>query len=315
MIYRVLQYGSDGDLKVAIRQLMPLGCQGLIQSEEWFQWRYTQNPSGKAIIVGAFENERMVACMVVELFCLVRSDNQYLCGCVSVVAIMDGFEKKKILLDLTTVAEKEAKIRGLDLLFAFDNEYNQLREADVEWDFNTVEMHHEVLTLKPIRSIFRLSDIRKAFVPNRCVAYHPVGVETLRFDELAKGSDDYVGRLITPDMLRWLITFTDKEYVVIDNNDVTVIAIVGRRGKQKDVNLLTSYSKMDGVNPKMCQKGILESIGKMNTPDEVSSVVGEQLLAGGGLLKSSSKLYYAYKVLKDGVEREGELATAIHRWL
>ena len=99
-------------------------------------------------------------------------------------------------------------------------------------------------------------------------------------------------------MLKWLVTFTNKEYVLIDNNVFKAIAVVGRRGIQKDVHLLMMISKKEGVYAGRYQMYVLEDIRERINPDEVSAVESEQLITGGGLLRSKIPVSYSYKVLK-----------------
>lgn len=311
----MFQYGHDDDLMVAIQHLLAVCNQDLFQPVEWFRWRYEQNPWGKAIIVCAQENGRIQAFSVVEKLHVICGSEVCRCGCVTGVAIKEGFEREDILSKLLAVARNEAKEQGLDIILAFDSVSVQLRDAEFEWTIDSVETSHGILPMRPFRSIFRLSDVNKAFVPNKCTAYHPVGIDTICFDELANSLAGTGGWTMVPDMLKWLVSFTNKEYALIDNNDVTAIAAVGRRGIQKDAHLLRMISKKEGVPAGRYLRDVLEVIRERINPDEVSAVESEQLLFGDGLLKSKTQVNYAYQVLKGGGSNVSEISMAIHGWL
>lgn len=311
----MFQYGHDDDQIVAIQHLLAVCNQDLFQPIEWFRWRYEQNPWGKAIIVCAQENERMQACLVVEKLHVICGSEVCRCGCVTGVAIKEGSKCEVILSKLLAVAGNEAKGQGLDNIMAFDSVSVQLRDAEFEWTIDSVETSHGILPMRPFRSIFRLSDVNKAFIPNKCTAYHPVGIDTICFDELANSSAGTGGWTLEPDMLKWIVSFTNKEYALIDNNDVTAIAALGHRGIQKDAHLLMMISKQEGVHAGRYLRDVLEVIRERINPDEVSAVESEQLLSGDGLLRSKTQMNYAYQLLKGGVGNVCEIAKAIHRWL
>ena len=315
MDYSVFQYGHDDDQMVAIQHLLAVCNQDLFQPVEWFRWRYEQNPLGKAIIVCAQENERILACLVVEKLHVICGSEVCRCGCVTRVAIKEGPEREAILSRLLTVARNEAKDQRLDIIMAFDSVSDQLRDAEFEWTIDSVETSQVIQPMRPFRSIFRLSDVNKAFVPNKCTAYHSEGIDSICFDELANSSAGTGGWTLEPDMLKWLVSYTNKEYALIDNNDVTAIAALGRRGIQKDAHLLMMISKKEGVPAGGYLRDVLEVIRERINPDEVSAVESEQLLSGDGLLRSKTQVNYAYQVLKGGGSNVNEIAMAIHRWL
>lgn len=311
----MFQYGHDDDQMVAIQHLLAVCNQDLFQPLEWFRWRYEQNPLGKAIIVCAQENERILACLVVEKLHVICGSEVCRCGCVTGVAIKEESEREDILPRLLAVAGNEAKDQGLDIIFAFDSVSDQLRDAESEWAIDSVETSQVIQPMRPFRSIFRLSDVNKAFVPNKCTAYHPVGIDTICFDELANSFAGTGGWTMEPDMFKWIVSFTDKEYALIDNNDVTAIAAVGRRGIQKDAHLLMMISKKEGVPAGRYLRDVLEVVREKINPDEVSAVESEQLLFGDGLLMSKTRVNYAYQLLKGGNGNVREIAMAIHGWL
>ncbi len=311
----MFQYGHDDDQMVAIQHLLAVCNQDLFQPVEWFRWRYEQNTLGKAIIVCAQENERILACLVVEKLHVICGSEVCRCGCVTRVAIKEGPEREAILSRLLAVAGNEAKDQGLDIIFAFNSVSDQLRDAESEWTNDSVETSQVIQPMRPFRSIFRLSDVNKAFVPNKCTAYHPVGIDTICFDGLANSFARTGGWTLEPAMFKWIVSFTNKEYALIDNNDVTAIAALGHRGIQKDAHLLMMISNKEGVPAGRHLRDVLEVIRERINPDEVSAVESEQLLSGGGLLKSKTQVNYAYQLLKGGVGNVREMAMAIHRWL
>lgn len=310
MEYSLFQYKSGGFQQEAVRRLLAAVNHNLFQPEEWFRWRFEQNPSGKAIIVVANEGEQVVACVIVEKFCVACNGNNILCGCVSNVAKRDGIKSAEAISVLMDMAEQEAKEQGIEILFSFGDEYEQLKDSGIKWNDETIEIEYGIRQVKLFRSIFRLSDLRKSFRPNRCVAYHPDGSES---DQLIISDESNTCNL-SHDMLKWLVSFTDKEYTIVDNDNVTAIAVVGHRGILKESQLLTAVSKRKDVHPRMYQRFVIDTIKEKTHPDVISFVEDEHLLSDRGIIKRLSQFKYGYKALKVGCDSE-ELAVAIYRWV
>ena len=307
MEFSLFQFDKEESKQNVIRHLLAADGHIPFQSDEWFRWRYEQNPSGKAIIVCANEGEKMAACAVVEKVQVECDGNNHFCGCVSNMVVRNNVKSSEVIRGLMDVAEQEAREQGLEIIFSFGNEFDKLKCADVEWKYETMGVGYGIRQMKPFRSIFRLSDLRKEFSPNRCVAYHPDGSELIHY----KVPDETNVFHLHHDMLNWLMSFADKEYVIIDNDNVTVIAVVGHRGILKDVHLLMMVSKRGNVQ----KRDVIDTINVKVHPDIISFIGDNHLLSERGLIKRTSQLKYGYKALKDGLDRIDEMAMAIYRWL
>lgn len=309
------QCGVDDKIMDNICHFLAVNNQRLSQSEEWIRWRFEQNPSGKAIVVCAFENEHMVACMAIERFHVGSGDAELSFGCVTCVAIIDEYEPCGVKAGILDVAEQEAMRQGLDVIFAYGVDAERMGREGKSWILDSVEMQDVIIPIRPFRSIFRLSSVKKAFVPNRCVAYHPIGLEMIHFDELANLIEKQDGLVLSYDMLQWILTFTDREYLFIDNDDFVAIGAVGQRGMQKEVHLLMMVPKNKSVRPITYQKKLLEAIRVKINPDEVSAIEETHVLTGKGLLEGLTHVEYAYKVLRNGDDRVKEIVRAIYQWI
>lgn len=307
MEYSLFQFDKEDAQQDVIHHLLVADGHVPFQPEEWFRWRYEQNPSGKAIIVCANEGEKVVACAVVEKVQVECDGKIHFCGCVSNMVIGNNVKSSEVIRGLMDVTEKEAKEHGLEIIFSFRDEFDKLKCADAGWKYETMGVRYGIRQMKPFRSIFRLSDLRKAFSPNRCVAYHPDGCELIHYKVL----DETNGCHLHHDMLNWLMSFTNKEYVIIDNDNVTVIAVVGHRGILKEVHLHMTISKRGNVQ----KRDVIDTINAKIHPDIISFIGDEHLLSERGLIKRTSQLKYGYKALKDGLNRIDEMAMAIYRWL
>lgn len=315
MEYHVLEFGGDDKIMDNICHFLAVNNQRWSQSEKWIRWRFEQNPSGKAIVVCAFENEHMVACLTIERFHVETGDAELNFGCVTSVAINDEYETCGVMAGILDVAEREAKHHSLDIIVVYGVDAERMGREGKSWILDSVEIQNVIMPLRPFRSIFRLSGIKKAFVPNRCFAYHPVGLEMIHFDELANLIEKPDGLVLSYDMLQWILTFTDREYLFIDNDDFVAIGAVGQRGMQKEVHLLMMVSKNKSVHPCIYQKKLLEAIRVKINPDEVSATEETHVLTEKGQLKGLTHVEYAYKVLRNGADRVEEIARAIYQWI
>lgn len=137
----------------------------------------------------------------------------------------------------------------------------------------------------------------------------------IHFDELANLIEKPDGLFLSYDMLQWILTFTDREYLFIDNDDFVAIGAVGQRGMQKEVHLLMMVSKNKSVHPSIYQKKLLEAICLKINPDEVSATEDTHVLTGNGQLKGLTHVEYAYKVLGNGADRVNEMVRAFYQWI
>ena len=66
MEYRIFQFGTDNMIVNDTLKGFATDVNGECRNEEWFRWRFEQNPCGKAILSCAFDKESIVACVAVE---------------------------------------------------------------------------------------------------------------------------------------------------------------------------------------------------------------------------------------------------------
>jgi hypothetical protein len=315
MVYRLFSYDTDNSFFNVICGFLNADKKKPSQPEEWYRWRFEQNPSGKAIIVYAVDEVRLVACMVVELVSIMCDGKKYLCGYVSNLVVEDGYELSVIVPELIAMAESEAKNQGVDILYAFGCEMDLFKGVEVDWNYGTEIIHYDIQQVKIFPSPFHIPELKNDFIPNTAEAYHPDGIDLNQIGDLSDYCNEVVKPVLTQEFLNWHFSFTDRNYVIVDNDNVVAIAVFGHRGIVKEAHLLMMDSKKDGIHPRQYQKSVVDIIREEVNPDVISCIEEEDLLTMKGIIKESTSLKYGYKALKAGCGEVGKMAVIIRRWM
>ena len=155
MEYRLFQYGTDDIyIKDVIEGLTHKGHLSEL-SEAWFHQRFEQNPLGKAILAGAFDNARLAAYALVERVTF-NIDSPLVDGaCVSGMYFRQEYRGKVVLSDLLILAEEEARRQGIGVLFALNMPVLALDASRYGWICGTTKIRYRMKPVSVIKSIFK----------------------------------------------------------------------------------------------------------------------------------------------------------------
>ena len=289
MEYRVFQYRVDDCYINAILEGTAIACHGVVRTEEWFVQRFEQNPLGKAVLACAFDGERMVSCVAVERFPIQCEGKSLVGGCMRVLFVQDGYDSQDMWSGLLKVLEEECGRQGIDIvscskeqgLIAFAKGYGwTCREGMVRYQLNSVTGLW--------RNIFKMLDMRKPFVADAKAD----GVQNENLDDVS-----------VPDYFKWLIHTSPKQFIIVDNEEVIAVMIIGHRGKRVKEAQVCYFNPKKGLN--VAQLSLVESIQKHNKEygiDVVSCIDGKNYLPKNNTMSSTQKVNYCYKCLSEPID-------------
>ena len=224
MEYRIFQFGIDDVYIKDIVRGLASGDKVEPQSDAWFHQRFEHNPLGKAILACAFDGERMVACMIVERVPIECESQHTVGGYVSEYFVLPDYDSKGLLPELLKIVKEEAKNSGLDILFTD----NVIQVKDFGWTYFENRVRFRLNSVSGLwRSLFKLLDSTKPFVPeNREIQYDGTGIEE------ENESEDVAVQKSTKAYYKWLSQTSANKYIIIDDEEVYAVAIIGQRGKR-----------------------------------------------------------------------------------
>ena len=271
MEYRLFQYGVDDCYINDILAGIEVVCNGDVGAEEWVYQRFEQNPLGRAILICAFDSSRLVACVAVERVPFENAGQTHVGGYISNSFIQEDYRSPENMSMLLKLAETESKHEGLDVLYAFDKSDIATDISKLGWICEEIQMRFRLYPIGGVmRSLFRLIDMSKPFVPE------------LQNDKICFGNPVEEDVLIeNPEMSYWTWRsgISEKKCVVINNDGVFAIAVVGHRGKRvREAHICYMVSKGKNRNIQQCRAEVVQKISEkidvnvVSCADELSYV-------------------------------------------
>ena len=293
MEYPIFQYGrDDAYIKDIVKGLAGREAKVEPQSESWFRQRFEHNPLGKAILACAFDEDRLVACMILEKVPIECECQHTIGGYVSEYFVQPDYESKELLPELLKLVEEEAKNSGLDLLFA----HNVIQVKDFGWTYFENRIRFRLNTVSGLwRSLFKLLDSTKPFVPdNREIQYDGTGIDE------ENESENVVVQKSTKAYYKWLSQTGVNKYIIIDDEEVYVVAIIGQRGKRVRVAHICYLELKRGNSSGQHVLEVIKERYKNECIDVVSCIDDMHYLPMNNSLRISQMISYCYKSLGDG---------------
>lgn len=292
MEYYIFQYGIDDVYIKDIVRGLASGDKVESRSERWFRQRFEHNPLGKAILACAFDGERLVACTIVERVSIECESQHKVVGYVSDYFVQPGHDSKELLPELLKIVEEEAKNSGLDILFT----HNVIGVKDLGWTYCENRVRFRLNSVSGIwRSLFKLLDSTKPFVPDsREIQYDGTGIEE------ENESEDVAVQKSTKAYFNWLSQTGANKYIIIDDEELYAVAIIGQRGKRvREAHFCYLESKREGSSGQHVIEVIKERY-KKDCIDVVSCIDDMYCLPMNNTLRMSQRISYCYKSLGDG---------------
>lgn len=306
MEYRFFQYGVDDEYIKEIVDLFAISHREVIKSEKWFRWRFEQNPCGEAIMSCAFDSGQLVACIAIEKVPEKINGNQCIFGLVRYFYVREGYGFAEIISRLIRLAETEVQRQQLTAVLIFGLQ-DYCSDVSIDgWKKGNVKVKYRVKFIEPLRSIFRLSDVKKTLLPCSCPSLDEKSVDRNQSVNIKNYllNQPELERKWDIDYLCWRFLSTEKfGYAFVDDEDAFAIAVVGNRGKgTKDVQILMMATYNGKGLSNHCKKNVVDKLNNLFHSDTISSVDNDHYLTLGNTIGVLHTIPVCYK-WTDGVER------------
>lgn len=306
MEYRFFQYGVDDVYIKEIVDTLAISYREVIKSEKWFRWRFEQNPCGKAIMSCGFDSGKLVACIVIEKVPEKINGNRCIFGLVRYFFVREGYGFAEVISRLIGQAEVEVQRQQLASVLVLGLQ-DYCSDVSIDgWKRGDVKVKYKVKFIEPLRSIFRLSDVKETLIPCSCPSLEVKSVDSnnsaniksslLNRPELEKKWD--------LEYLCWRFLSTENpEYAFVEDLDAFAIAVVGSRGKgTKDVQILMMATNNGKGLSNHCKKNVADKLNNLFHPDTISCVDNDHYLTFGSTIGVLHTIPVCYK-WTDGAER------------
>lgn len=292
MEYRVFQYGVDARYVKAILVGSAVEMHSVVRTEEWFCQRFEQNPLGKAVLTCAFDGDRMVSCVAVERFHIQCEGKTLVGGCMHVLFCQEGYDIQNMWVGLIKAIEEECKLQGIVIVFSFKGSDLIALNEEYGWKYDERYVRYQFNSVTGMwRSIFKLMDLGKPFIAD---------VKRKQSDGVQKEMTDNAG---VPDYYKWLICISPKRFLVVDNEEVCSVILLGQRGKRVIEAQICYFEPKKSV--KAAQRSLVEFVkGQFakGMVDVVSCIDGKNYLSKRNSLRTSQEVNYCYKYLGEPID-------------
>lgn len=302
MELRIWEYGKDDKYIMSFLDGMSKAHNEEKKSEEWFHWKFEQSPYGKAILAYAIDGVTVAGCVAYGMGKISFQNREFKAALSYETFVHPNYQRRGLFKKLIDLAEKEAKSQGVSFLYNFPNSNSIQGFRHMGWICRNDIDQFRIKIVRPISTISHLLDLKKGFDPN------PSNLEKIKKEKLddtySAGIDS---QIIVPvwskEYLRWrFFTFPNREYYVINDDDVFSIAMVGKRGRLTDVHILCILSKNNIIPSSNYSKKVLKGIKEIIKPDIITysnSTEDNTFPWYKGFFKVPSHSNFCYKVLDD----------------
>ncbi len=275
------------------------------RSEEWFHWKFEQSPYGKAIMACAFDGKKVAGCVAYGRGTVRYQDEDWSCALSYETFVHPDYQGHGLFKKLILLAEQEMEKAGIQFLYNFPNANSITGFKHMGWICRN-EINCFRMKINNILKVFcHLSDLKKTFLPN-----------TSNLEEIVKNSlngltfdHDIDSNTITPiwtkEYIQWrFFSFPNREYLVIDNDDVFSIAMIGNRGSLRFAHILYAVSKHNkkkvDIFPMIVK--MIMSNKKIDAISYSSTIFDESVNKVKGFFRVPSHGNFCYKVLDKRLE-------------
>lgn len=307
MELRLWKYGEDDSLIPSFLEGKALSHKEPAKTEEWFHWKFEQSPYGKAFMACAFDGDKVAGCVAYGRGVVKYKGRDWTCALSYETFVHPAYQGKGLFKKLILLAEENMLKAGVQFLYNYPNANSVAGFSHMGWIIRNDVRSFKIKVARPFSALFRILDLKKPFVPN------PSNLEEIRQKCPSSLAEEKAldPQVITPvwslDYIRWrFFTIPNREYLVVDNEDVFSIFMVGKRGRLKCVHHLYTVSKT-GKSASGAFKDVLPSVVRLAKPEviEYSSTVCDQALTGSfGFFKVPAHGNFCYKVLDESMNIE-----------
>lgn len=302
MELRIWDYEKDNNHILSFLNGMSIAHNEERKDEDWFHWKFEKSPYGKAILACAFDGETVAGCVAYGMGKISLQNKEYKAALSYETFVHPNYQRRGLFKKLIDLAEEEAKSQGVSFLYNFPNSNSIQGFRHMGWICRNDIEQFRIKIVRPISTLTHLLDLKKGFEPN------PSNLEIIRNEKLDDTILDGIDSQIivpvwTKEYLRWrFFTYPNREYYVINDEDVFSIAMIGKRGRLKNAHILCILSKKRSISSNNYANKVLKEICRKIRPHIITysnSNEDNTFPFSKGFFKVPSHSNFCYKVLDE----------------
>lgn len=267
------------------------------KTKEWFYWKFTGSPYGKAILACAFDNNEIVGCVALGYGRIEKNCEEFIC-CLSYETFVNPkYQGMGLFKKLIVIAEKEATINNVKLLYNFPNHNSLHGFKKLNWNILKSPGYYIKIVNKK-RCIYNITNLKYPFIPN-LPDYTTKNTNIMPIPHLNFDKDIY-NPIWNEKYIEWrFFSYPIHHYYYIDNDLLFSIARIGYRGKLKEAQILVILSRNGNLSSGLIDT-IIENIKKHVCPDIISYCCNETNITRKlffPYIKVPNQINFTYKLL------------------
>ena len=205
------------------------------KTEDWFYWKFRDNPFGETILACAEEDGIIAGCVAFGMQDFI-CDQNVVNGAMSFETFVHPeYQGKGLFKKLIHNAESEAKSRGLKLLLNFPNSNSLPGFLKLGWTM----INNSEYWIKPrinYNFLRYFKDLKNGFKPNTS----NLNQLNKKFLRNYKQSNEFGFFLeINSEYLKWrFFTYPNAEYIIVNDENCYSVGRVGKRGNLAEIQVL-----------------------------------------------------------------------------
>lgn len=235
MKYLIFNYNNHSNYIDSFLTSASLAHKQEKKTEEWFYWKFRDNPFGESILACAEEDGIIAGCVAFGIQDFFLHSNVIKGAMSFETFVHPDHQGKGIFKKLINVAEKEATNRDIKLLLNFPNSNSLTGFLRLGWS----QINNTEYWIKPnsiFDIIFNLKNLRNGFIPNNS---NFDLLDKKIFNHYKQNIDTGFFSKIDTDYLNWrFLSFPNTEYVILNDTNCFSIGRVGKRCRFTEVQVL-----------------------------------------------------------------------------
>lgn len=274
-----------------------------VKTEEWFYWKFRDNPFGESILACAEEDGIIAGCVAFGMQDFVLHSNVIKGAMSFETFVHPDHQGKGLFKKLINIAEKEATNRGIKLLLNFPNSNSLTGFLRLRWS----QINNTEYWIRP-NSIFDIAfnfkNLRNGFKPNNANFDF---LDKKIFNHYKQNIEKGFFSKIDTDYLNWrFLSFPNTEYVILNDTNCYSVGRVGKRGNFTEVQVLFVTPK---DSYKFSLKNVLKSYKKKLKYDLISFPISKNnrlkpSLKRNLFFKVPNSTNVCYKILDESLKLE-----------
>ncbi|EAZ96275.1 hypothetical protein FBBAL38_02610 [Flavobacteria bacterium BAL38] len=301
MTFFIFNFETQNNLVSSFLSSASLAHNQTIKDDEWFYWKFRDNPFGESILACAMEDNVIVGCVALGMQDFVCQENTIKAAMSFETFVHPNYQGKGIFKKLIDLAETESRNRGIKFLLNFPNSNSLPGFKKSGW--RSIDCsEYWIKGSDFFKILFNIRDIRKSFLPN------PSNLKSLNKDKLSLLNDFNKDNLsfesiLNEKYIEWrFFKYPMSEYAIINNDDLFSIARVGYRGGLKESQVLTVKNKSQ---KNISISDLIKEYKKKTNYDIISFPISKKNkirknIARLLFIKVPSKTNVTYKIINQG---------------